>query len=317
MMTKKLLFILLMCLLGSCSEQTGDLSVPEVSSGKIRRIENFASDFVTARHVDIWVPDGYSHRQRYTVLYMHDGQMLFDSSLTWNGQEWGVDETLSQLMDDQRIDRCMVVGIWNAGPERHPDYFPQKPFERLPEVYRDSLIEQVRRPDRTAVFSKTAQSDNYLRFLVEELKPFIDQHYTTKTGREHTFIAGSSMGGLISLYAICEYPEVFGGAACLSTHWTGTFTAENNPIPEAIIEYLNTNLPDPANHKIYFDYGTGTLDGMYEPFQVQVDSIMMHRGYDENNWKTLKFEGADHSENAWRARLHIPMTFLMGRDSLK
>ena len=83
------------------------------------------------------------------------------------------------------------------------------------------------------MFPVPVQSDAYLKFLVTELKPFIDSTFSVATDRSNTFIAGSSMGGLISMYAVCEYPAVFGGAACLSTHWPGIFTAENNPIPEA------------------------------------------------------------------------------------
>jgi hypothetical protein len=155
------------------------------------------------------------------------------------------------------------------------------------------------------------QSDNYLKFIVSELKPFVDSNYSTNKIAKYTFIAGSSMGGLISIYALCEYPKVFGGAACLSTHWPGIFNADN-PFPKAMQTYLKANLPVAKNHKIYFDYGTETLDAMYEPFQLQVDSIMNSKGYSFNNndWKTQKFEGENHSEIAWRKRLYIPILFL-------
>lgn len=124
---------------------------------------------------------------------------------------------------------------------------------------------------------------------------------------------GSSMGGLISLYAICEYPDVFGAAACLSTHWPGIFTMENNPIPEAFYRYLENNLPDPRKNKIYFDFGTATLDAMYPPLQAEVDKIMIKKGFSSGSWQTLKFEGEDHSEKAWKKRLPIPLTFLFGK----
>ncbi|MEL6194883.1 MAG: esterase, partial [Bacteroidota bacterium] len=113
-------------------------------------------------------------------------------------------------------------------------------------------------------------------------------------------------------YAICEYPQVFGGAACLSTHWVGTFEVENNPIPTAFVDYLAENLPEPGQNKIYFDYGTETLDALYEPFQLQVDSVMKLKGYTATNWSTQKFPGENHSEIAWAKRLHIPLTFLLG-----
>jgi len=109
------------------------------------------------------------------------------------------------------------------------------------------------------------------------------------------------MGGLISMYAICEYPDVFGGAACLSSHWPGTFTLDNNPIPQAFYNYLKKNLPSPKTHKIYFDYGTKTLDAMYPPLQEQVDIIMKSKGFTSKSWITKKFEGEDHSERAWQS----------------
>ncbi len=89
-----------------------------------------------------------------------------------------------------------------------------------------------------SLFGGKIYSDEYLKFLVKELKPFVDKNYSTYTDAPHTFMMGSSMGGLISMYAICEYPEVFGGAICMSTHWPGIFVSENNPIPLAFQNYL-------------------------------------------------------------------------------
>ena len=121
------------------------------------------------------------------------------------------------------------------------------------------------------------------------------------------------MGGLISMYAICEYPKVFGGAACMSTHWPGIFSMEGNPIPDAFINYLKTKLPDPKKHKIYFDYGTATLDALYPPLQQKADEVMKEKGFTGKNWITKEFPGEDHSEKAWHKRLHIPLTFLLGK----
>jgi enterochelin esterase-like enzyme len=284
--------------------------LPIPSSGKIIRISNFPSQFVDARNIDIWLPEGYSASKKYAVLYMHDGQMLFDSTTTWNKQEWGIDEAMSELMHSNKIKQCIVVGIWNSVKNRHIDYFPQKPFESLTQYQKDTLL-KANRTNGASVFSGTVQSDSYLKFLVQELKPFIDSSYATYTNRQHTFIAGSSMGGLISMYAICEYPNIFGGAACLSTHWPGTFTTHDNPIPAAFLNYLQHHLPNPKKHKIYFDFGTATLDALYEPFQLKADSIMIKRGFTRKNWKTLKFEGADHSESAWRKRIKQPLLFLL------
>jgi hypothetical protein len=87
----------------------------------------------------------------------------------------------------------------------------------------------------------------------------------------------------------------------------------DNPIPASYLHYLNTHLPSPKNHKIYFDYGSATLDAMYKPYQLQADSIMKAAGYTEINWITREYPGADHSEKSWSKRLDIPMMFLLGR----
>lgn len=269
------------------------------SAGTLRRFEAFPSAYVQPRNVDVWLPQGYRKGKKHAVLYMHDGQMLFDSSTTWNKQEWGVDETLSRLMRQNTIRDVIVVAIWSTN-RRHSEYFPQKPLELLSVKDRESLL---------GALVDTPRSDNYLRFIVNELKPFIDSAFSTHSGQKQTFIAGSSMGGLISLYALCEYPEVFNGAACLSTHWPGGMKA-NNPIPQAFNIYLLKNLPPPQKHRIYFDHGTATLDSLYPPYQQMIDATMRLKGYGES-WVTRSFPGEDHTERAWRRRFEIPALFLL------
>ena len=290
----------------------GFSQIPVVSAGTISHYENFSSQFVTARNVDVWLPDDFSSQKKYSVLYMHDGQMLFDTTNNWNKQEWGVDETIGKLLKENKIRDCIVVGIWNT-QFRHPEYFPQKAQEYLTECQINDLMQSTRTEGAPSLLGEGPISDDYLQFLVRELKPFIDKTYPTLSTPENTFIAGSSMGGLISMYAICEYPDVFGGAACLSTHWPGIFYVENNPAPGAFLEYLNDHLPSPENHKFYFDFGTETLDSLYEPFQLQADEIMKNKGYTTINWLTKKFPGENHSEKAWKKRLEIPIVFLLGK----
>jgi enterochelin esterase-like enzyme len=207
----------------------------------------------------------------------------------------------------------IVVGIWNSGPGRHPDYLPQKPLESLPQAVQDSLYRAARGGGASVFNGERVHSDNYLKFLVTELKPYIDQNFSTYKDRAHTFIAGSSMGGLISMYAICEYPDVFGGAACLSTHWPGIFTMTNNPIPDAFFRYMEKHLPDPATHKLYFDHGDQTLDAMYPPLQRKADSVLMKKGYGPGSLLSLSFPGTNHSEPAWRERLDQSLVFLLKR----
>lgn len=147
-------------------------------------------------------------------------------------------------------------------------------------------------------------SDRHLKFIVSELKPFIDAHYRTLPGGGDTFIMGSSMGGLISAYAVSEYPGVFGGAACVSTHWPAAVGA--------VVDCQAANLPEPGAHRLDFDFGTATLDAGYEPYQQRMDWSLRHRRYaDGEDWITRKFEGAEHSEKAWRLRAGLPLRFLL------
>ena len=277
--------------------------LPHVSSGTIKRFKKFSSKNVDARNIDVWLPENYDGKKAFAVLYMHDGQMLFDSTTTWNKQEWKVDETITTLLNEGKIKNTIVVGIWNNGKFRHSEYFPTKPLFYLNKDLSDSII-------NNELEGKT-QADNYLKFIVEELKPFIDSTFRTLKNKENTFIAGSSMGGLISMYAICSYPNIFGSAACLSTHWIGSLKRNTSQIPQAFQQYLKNHLPSPKNHKIYFDYGTATLDSFYKPHQLIVDAIMRTKGFNKSNWMTKEFIGEDHSEKAWSKRLYIPLTFML------
>lgn len=263
-------------------------------TGEVYRYKNFTSKFVEARNIDVWLPSNYSKNKKYAVVYMHDGQNLFNPNESYGGVDWGIDETLERLSGEGKIKAAIVVGIWNT-PKRIIEYAPQKAYDIANR--KDIKNSPLAKPQK-------AESDEYLKFIVSELKPFIDQSYSTASDRDNTFIMGSSMGGLISLYAISEYPEIFGGAGCVSTHF---------PLGSGImLEYMKRHLPAPKNHKIYFDYGTETLDAQYEPYQLKADAIMKKKGYKQDkNWMTRKFEGEEHSEKSWRKRVDIPLTFLL------
>ena len=278
--------------------------LPRVASGTVRRLAAFPSRFVAARPVDVWLPAGYPAAGRYNVLYVHDGQMLFDSATTWNHREWQLDETLGELERTNRVRPTIVVAIWNTGPARHAEYYPQRPLAYLDSATRRRVVQ--------GYLQGRPQADNYLRFLVQELKPFIDRTFATQPGRAHTFVLGSSMGALISLYALCEYPRVFGGAACLSTHWPGTFTAADRyPLAASFQRYLRRHLPAAATHRLYFDHGTATLDSLYSPHQQAVDALLRQRNYPPRRWTSRVFVGASHSERAWAQRLTEPLEFLL------
>ncbi|MBP7184856.1 MAG: esterase family protein, partial [Saprospiraceae bacterium] len=277
----------------------------------IVRYNNFQSELISTRNIDVWLPSNYDEHKKYAVLYMQDGQMLFDATTTWNNQEWGVDETMNKLILEGKIRDCIVVGIWNANANRHAEYFPQKPYNYLSQEKKAELM-SLEREKGVKYFNKHVYSNQYLKFIVKELKPFIDSHFSTIRGREGTFIAGSSMGGLISLYAVMQYPKVFGGAACISTHWIGVSNEAKDGIPDAFCRYIERRIGKCKDTKFYFDYGTETLDKYYEEYQKRVDAIFLKNNFDKNHFQSMKFEGADHSEKSWNARFEIPVTFLLG-----
>lgn len=248
------------------------------------------------RNVDIWLPPGAADSgRRYPVIYMHDGQNLFDPQLAYLGVDWGIDEALEALMRERGLPGAIVVGVWN-GPERWREYAPQGPFDQIRATPGwQTMLERAGGPP---------VSDAYLAFLVEDLKPWVDANLPTLPGQPDTFVMGSSMGGLISLYALSRHPEVFGGAACVSTHWPA-----GGPL---LVDAMAAALPPPGQHRLYFDYGTATLDAGYEPLQRQMDAHLRRAGYREGaDWLTRTFPGAEHSERAWRARAAIPLAFLL------
>jgi hypothetical protein len=285
--------------------------LPEVASGRIERLADFKSEYVLPKNVDIWLPEGYDKSEKYAVIYMNDGQMLFDSTVTWNKQEWQVDEVLTSLLKSDRIRKCIVVGVFNNAELRMAEYFPEVALNGLLEPARSTII-------KTMLGGKPL-SDNYLKFLVTELKPVIDSTYSTVRGPEGTYIMGSSMGGLISLYALCTYPDVFGGVACMSTHWPmvgpGLLYQPKviNDLSGAFRNYVSGRLPDLHEKKIYFDYGTGTLDSIYKPYQQKVDILMGLEGFKPSNWESREFPGHSHDERSWAKRLNIPVEFLLGK----
>ena len=166
------------------------------ASGKLHFHRDMEAAGVLPRDIIVWTPPGYETESghRYPVIYMHDAQMLFDASTTWNHQEWEVDETVERLVREGAIDPVIVVGLANT-------------------------------ETRTDDYSPTTRGRIYMKFLVETVKPMIDETYRTKPGKQHTLTAGSSMGGLISCMLGWQYPEVFGAVMCFSP----AFRVEGNP----------------------------------------------------------------------------------------
>ena len=308
MKTKRTIIIAVICILAAVVTvlivrwiKRPDHTDPNVASGTVECFHDFPSENVPTRNVYVWLPDGYEVGEPCAVIYMHDAQMLFDASITWNLQEWAVDETAGRLIAEGRIPRCIVVAI-NNSDDRLNEYFPEKTLQYVGDRHK-------------AYFGKAPFGDAYLQFVVQELKPFVDERYHPLADREHTYMIGSSMGGLISLYALCEYPDVFGGVACLSSHLSMAYLPMGNGLEQlagAFAAYVADHLPEANSSRVYMDHGTKGFDAAYGLYQPAIDSIFRQQGWDDAHYRSLVFEGHDHSENSWAKRLPETLEFLVG-----
>lgn len=254
-------------------------------SGVLGRLEywrDVPSKFLPdTRNVEIWLPPGYDEHptNRYAVLYMHDGQNLFDPRIANTGVDWGVDEAIVRCVQAGKIPPLIVVGVWNTG-------------RRLWE------------------YSPWHAGTNYARFLIEELMPRVNEKFRTRIGPENTSVMGSSLGGLISFWLAWQHPETFGRAGCLSTAWQWSGKL-GQAAPPLIENELARPGRFPRNVRLYFDYGTRESDLAYETLQSKISAWLAAQGLKEGSDFTVrKIAGAEHNETAWRARLEEPLTFL-------
>jgi alpha-glucosidase len=226
------------------------------------------------RRIWIYLPPGYeTSKKKYPVIYMQDGQNLFDEFTTAFGQEWGVDEAMNLLPPGQQ--QAIIVGIDHGGEYRITEYDPY-----------DSKYGK-------------GQGDLYARFLVETLKPYIDSHYKTLTAAKHTTIAGSSMGALISMYAAVKYPNVFGNA--------GIFSASFWIAPQ-LYDYAKAN----ADKKTHFYFVCGDSESEKEVSDMQkMADILKAKGLREKNIPVMVIKGAKHNEQQWRGDFPLFYDWLM------
>lgn len=281
----------------------------KVSGGFVFRYELPFGD--TARMIDVFVPSNIgTTKGKLKTLYMHDGQMLFDSTVTWNKQEWSVDEMCSQTLNKYAHEPFIVVGIHNDPPNRYAEFFPQKVADYMPQSYRDKLL--------AAQWNGQLRADAYLNWIEDTLVPFIEYNFNTSKKTEDRMVMGSSMGGLISLYALCEKPKLFGAAACLSIHTPMiNFGMFDEGMVEALVIpfniYLEEELKADKKHKLYIDRGTETLDSYYGPYHDRLLSTLALVGYDSKNPRFLEavVQGAGHDEVSWGKRIYIPVLFML------
>lgn len=284
---------------------------PTPAPGRLIAEKPLTDSVLNERAVWVWLPPGYDQNpeRHYKVLYMHDGQNLFDSSAAYGGLSWNAHKTAEHLILKGEIEPFILVGVANS-PNRFREYAPQKPLETVPDSLRLTL--------RPQMSDGALLADRYVSVLCSQLIPHIDRTYRTQANPEGRAMAGSSMGGLISLYSVCERPDVFGSAACLSTHWPIRLDTNSFVFRKAFEPYLYTHLGQAGGPKprLYFDRGSTTLDRFYAPHQNAIDSCFKAWNYPAERWQSLVFEGSAHNEAAWAARFDGVLRFLFGMDEL-
>jgi predicted alpha/beta superfamily hydrolase len=248
------------------------------SAGSLVQVTGFASPQLgNSRTLVIYRPPSYSENplKRYPVIYMHDGQNLFDAATSSFGTEWQVDETINSAVAAGRMDEVIVVGVYNT-PNRIWEYTPCC----------------------DAGFGGGG-ADTYERFLIDTVKPFIDQSFRTLPGTETTAIMGSSLGGLLSFYIARRNPAVFSKAGCMSSSFWW-----NNQALTIQVEQSTAHVPV----RFYLDAGTSS-DGL--PETTRMDSALLADGYVQGS--SVDFfvaQGGSHNEASWAARVAIPLTWM-------
>jgi enterochelin esterase-like enzyme len=272
----------------------------KVSAGRLIRIENFPSKYVAARNVDIWLPDNYSLTKKYHALYMHDGQFLYNSNPQDSTSELRVDETLDSLIKRNAISECITIGIWSQASNKLSEYFPQKVLKYLSSKKRKWFIQHILQSNPSA--------DNYLKFIVLELKPYIDKNFPVDNDPQYTHIAGTESAALISLYAMCEYPNVFGSTACIATEWN---PSADPRITKSVLKYFQKNLPEFASHRLYFDQATNKSPEQDIEVSKKMNRIFSKKKYAEGYISWNEYDISDSNLQILSKRIGMAFQFIL------
>jgi predicted alpha/beta superfamily hydrolase len=253
-----------------------------VSGPNLVKQERFPSRFLrNQRDLIIYLPPGYNEKpdRRFPVLYLHDGQNLFDGATAFiPGMDWHVGQTADQNIYEGRVEPLIIVGIYNAGKQRLQEYTPT----RMPRL-------------------GGGRANRYARFLTEEVRPFLEQNYRLLGGMQNTGIGGSSLGGLVSLFLGLRMPQVFGKIAALSPSvWWNQ---------RVILRFADAAPVDPRP-RVWLDIGTREGPRIVEDVERFRD-VLLRKGW---RWEQdLHYErviGAEHNEAAWAQRVGPFLQFL-------
>lgn len=227
------------------------------------------------RTIIVWLPPSYDNSdKRYPVLYLHDGQNVFNPATAFTGHEWELDETVSQLIGENKIREIIMVGIYNTR-------------------------------DRNAEYSPKLKGIQYSRFLTQTVKTFIDSTYRTLPEPQNTAVMGSSMGGLIAFHLAWEYPQIISMAACLSP----AFLVNNAEIVTRVSRYRRQKKPI----KIVLYNGTKGLESELRPAVENMAAALQKQGFaPEKDYLFKIIPGAEHNEIAWSKQVQYILTFFFG-----
>ncbi len=251
-------------------------------TGDFRRHPRFRSRFLPSEHtLIVYRPPGYRDDpvQRYPVLYLQDGQNVFDRATSSTGQEWSVDETAQRLIESGAIEPLIIVGIYHAGHGRIDEYTP------------------TRDPKK----NMGGKGDGYARMLVQEVKPFIDRRYRTLRSAPNTGLGGSSLGGLLTLHLGLRFPTVFNRLAVLSPSvwWNDRAIVKD-------VEALSSKPP----LRIWLDSGTGEGEEVARDARMLRDALVRKGWVEGQDLAYLEAEGGGHNEQSWAARVEGVLRFL-------
>jgi predicted alpha/beta superfamily hydrolase len=236
----------------------------------------------------IWLPPDYdaaeNRTRHYPVLYLNDGQNLFDRASAYTGVEWAADETADRLIHEQAIPPLIIVGIDNAQADRMKEYLPYRSFQ--PPILRP-------------------QGKRYPEFLIREVMPFVCERYRIAPGPENTGLGGSSLGALISLYAVIEHPGIFGRLLLESP---SLYISQRRILK-------NSRLFQRWPERIFIAIGTREAGREDKDRQVvddvrELERILRHAGLNDQRLRVKIDEGATHSEREWSKRFPEALTFL-------
>lgn len=251
-----------------------------IRKGRLETLPFASKVFGNTRQVTIYLPAGYDDRpeQRYPVLYMHDGQNLFDPNRSFiPGQHWRLREAADAVIGERKARPMIIAGIDNTGASRIDEYTPTRDVQR----------------------KAGGRADDYGRMLLEELKPLIDESYRTLPDRESTAVGGSSLGGLLSMHLVLAHPQAFSAAAVMSPSvWWDN---------RAILEELDRF--DSRRARIWLDCGGREGFEALKDVRLLRDKLRA-KGWGLGELKYHEDRRADHSERAWAARAPLMLEFL-------